>query len=612
MTSVEAMARAHGPLYCPPSGAGPFKWKQRFSIHLAYHRDPVNRLLNLVAVQAASFGILLLLAMLPPLFTKPLLHVTPFGPLTLDWPFLGSLLFTLLCNQLDAGGACFQAAVLLLWRQAAICTATAATPSTALAVSFCSIVLLNLKILKIKRHWQLEQFALGDSPLNFRESLRNPVPVLLIIFYTNLEVLLELGYRPALAADIYQGARILRSKLEKAAGSEAPSAADAPKPKATTAANTKKGKKASRSADLQAAKGEAAEASWLEAAEAAESAEASWLKAALAAEAGSAESDRAKAAASFHSAAASWLDPQYPSEALRMWLGGCFLSVVVGFKLLDVSMDQAMKAQVPQTTPELRSADFEAFHSVLSGRAGVQFICMLAPMIAQMSRGSTTGLLLMFASVVTVLTDCKHTAASDDSWRVASLALASGLMVRMLLNKKNKTMRPSLILLTLTAAMNGSDLFFDLPFLLNPDDLQAQHSAVVNNTYHMKQFIHTLVVPVIVFGLTVEYLMRVGSSERRNIWSVAGLCVVALGAPVFLLGVQPCEEQLVEWMSQLQDARAAAAQHTDALQDNMMWIGFGHLFNTISPLVCITLQLKELQAARIARLFSKSAADKNK
>ena len=317
-------------------------------------------------------------------------------------------------------------------------------------------------------------------------------------------------------------------------------------------------------------------------------------------------------ATDLHSAAASWLDPQFPTEALRMWLGGCLLSVVVGFKLLDVSMDQAMKAKVPQTTPELRSADFEAFRGALSGRAGIQFICLLAPLIAHMSRGSTTGLLLMFATVVTVLTDCRHIAASDGQWRVASLALAAGLMVRMLLNKKNKTMRPSLILLTLTAAINGSDLFFDLPFLLNPDNLQVQHGAVVNNTYHVKQFIHTLVVPVIAFGLTVEYLIRVGGS-KRNFWSIAGAWVVALGAPVFLLGVEPCEEQLVVWMAQLQDAQAAAAQHTDALKYNMLWIGFGHLFNTISPIVCITLQLKELQAARcelLARMVSKSAAVK--
>ena len=176
---------------------------------------------------------LLLLAMLSPLFTEPLLHVTPFGPLALDWPFLGSLIFTLLCNQLDAGGACFQAAILLLWRQAAICTVTAASTGTALTVSFCSIVLLGFALPVAVGHWRLEQIALDDSPLNLTESLRDPLP-LLIIFYTNLEVLLELGYRPALAAEIYQGARTLRLKLEKAARSEVPSDAAAAKAKVHT------------------------------------------------------------------------------------------------------------------------------------------------------------------------------------------------------------------------------------------------------------------------------------------------------------------------------------------------------------------------------------------
>ena len=47
MEGMKAIAKNYGLKVNETSDLGPFEWKRRMGIHLAFHRDPVNILLHI-------------------------------------------------------------------------------------------------------------------------------------------------------------------------------------------------------------------------------------------------------------------------------------------------------------------------------------------------------------------------------------------------------------------------------------------------------------------------------------------------------------------------------------------------------------------------------------
>lgn len=113
--------------------------------------------------------------------------------------------------------------------------------------------------------------------------------------------------------------------------------------------------------------------------------------------------------------------------------------------------------------------------------------------------------------------------------------------------------------LTLAWALNLSDLLFDLPALAwGLSDVRSAARGVVNNTYHVEMFIHKYYVPAIVAACALLTFVRL-ARPRRSALDVLFLFTLLLGAPVFLLGVEPHEKQLVALFKDAAQKHSAGA-----------------------------------------------------
>ena len=174
----------------PVPAAGRFGWKRRMGVHEAYHRNLANRFLHWFCIPLELWAVVKLLSLVPlvPDFQVDLalVLILVLAPIyLLTEPVIGSLMLAFL-------GAS--------WYSAHHVLPSLAWPGAFLAVGLFAVT-FGAQVLV--GHHVFEE-GRDDTEKNLREfaETKNPIPLVLVFYYHLVEIVLNVGYRPALRKDI--------------------------------------------------------------------------------------------------------------------------------------------------------------------------------------------------------------------------------------------------------------------------------------------------------------------------------------------------------------------------------------------------------------------------
>ena len=184
------------------------QWQLRMAIHLAFHRSPINIALHTVMPPFNALGILMLL--------MPFMRIdsiTLFGAsFSLAWIILLGVMLMYVCIDALAALIVVLPIVILfpliddayVWLDSNILFMTSGVMMFSLAL-WVQIV--------IGHHWA--EKGIGDEQENIEELFvsKNPIPFVLLPIYTIIDLLMMLGYRPALARKTRAITEDLHSRL---------------------------------------------------------------------------------------------------------------------------------------------------------------------------------------------------------------------------------------------------------------------------------------------------------------------------------------------------------------------------------------------------------------
>ncbi len=172
----------------PSSGA--FGWKRRMGVHEAYHQSTANRLLHWLCIPVELWAVVKLASLVPILpayhIDLALVLIVALAPVYLLTELLaGTLMVAFLAGSWYVAGLVFPETT---W-------AGALAVVVAFALTFGAQVAIGHGVFEEGRddtQKNLEEFA----------STKNPIPLVLVFYYHLVELLLLVGYRPALRRDI--------------------------------------------------------------------------------------------------------------------------------------------------------------------------------------------------------------------------------------------------------------------------------------------------------------------------------------------------------------------------------------------------------------------------
>ncbi len=187
---------------------GAFEWKKRMGIHLAFHRDPMNIFIH---------GIFSLL--------------NAWAVLLIAYPF-SAFGFQVAGVSIDMAMVTL-ALVFIIYARMEILTAVVVTAAYASTYPLCSpvmewmggstlwMVLLGIVLTFVSLAIQvfighgIAEEGIDDAIENFKELFqsKNPLYIALLPFYTYLDLMFMLGYRPKLAAYVWAFTNELRPKV---------------------------------------------------------------------------------------------------------------------------------------------------------------------------------------------------------------------------------------------------------------------------------------------------------------------------------------------------------------------------------------------------------------
>lgn len=157
-----------------------FDWVRRMGVHEAYHLSPVNRVIHWTCIPLELAALLKLLALMPG---------------SLDLVAIAGVGVVYLATDLGAGALMVGLLVVL---RALVAPLTSGTPFVDGVVAVALFVAAFVFQTRVG-HGVFEH-GIDDTAMNLAEfrRTRNPIPLVLVFYYHLWELLLALGYRPAL------------------------------------------------------------------------------------------------------------------------------------------------------------------------------------------------------------------------------------------------------------------------------------------------------------------------------------------------------------------------------------------------------------------------------
>jgi len=188
---------------------GPFEWKRRMGIHLAFHQNGTNIFLHAVFSIVNAWAVLLI--MFP--FQIPGLTIASI-PVDLAMVTLG-LVFIIYALMDFRTSVLVTAAYALTYPLCAPMMEWLGGSAWLMVALGVFLTFFALAVQVFIGHGISEK-GLDDATDNFKElfETKNPLYISVLPFYTYLDLLFMLGYRPELAKFIRQMTDELRPKLE--------------------------------------------------------------------------------------------------------------------------------------------------------------------------------------------------------------------------------------------------------------------------------------------------------------------------------------------------------------------------------------------------------------
>ena len=428
------------------------------------------------------------------------LSLLPQFVFVLDPTFVFITLYSLLCALLDAPAGGLMFLLMLLWRHAALSFVGIAELSMAAqaAIAAIAFVLVGFVIPVLVGHWHVEDYALDDSNHNLSEAVTNPVPIFALPFYTHLEFMFEMGYRPDLAEEIYSINRFVRYKQESRAANKL--AASQLVSKCRFPVGQSRPDTRTHTAVVSVI--------------------AVFLIGFLSLELSLMLEAQPRMDVELHVGLAApvagdvllWFQVTDPVLQVCYPLG--YLTLLVSSLL---SSGQRPGLSVAGLETSLLSLLGLALHCVRSSLVNeARLLHGTEPVLAVKKLGE-------LALIVAIM----------------MAALCANVFILCLL--KGLPRRPEYLLLALTVALNGTDLLFDLPAWINPN-ANTLRACLINNTYHATQFIHSFQAPTIIACLVLLSVYRLAAQRTR--YDITFALMLICGAPLFLLGVEPAEHAM--------------------------------------------------------------------
>jgi len=209
MEGMKAIAKKYGLKVNKQSDLGPFEWKRRMGIHLAFHRDPKNILLHAVFSIVNAWALLLIF------FPFQVPGVSVFS-VQVDVAMLLLCVVFMIYAMLDVGAAILVTGAYALTYPLCALVMELLQGSASLMVALGVFLTFFSLAVQVFIGHNIAEKGIDDAVENFKELFesKNPVYFILLPFYTYLDLLFLAGYKAEKAKFIWSMTDELRPKLE--------------------------------------------------------------------------------------------------------------------------------------------------------------------------------------------------------------------------------------------------------------------------------------------------------------------------------------------------------------------------------------------------------------
>jgi len=209
MEGMKAIAKKYGLKVNDASDLGPFKWKRRMGIHLAFHRDPVNIFLHAVFSIVNAWALLLIF--FP--FQVPGLSALP---MQIDFAVLLLFIVFIIYAVMDIGAAVLVTGAYALTYPLCAPVMELLQGSAGLMIALGVFLTLFSLAVQVFIGHNIAEKGIDDAMDNFKELFesKNPLYLIVLPFYTYLDLLFLVGYKAEKAKFIWSMTDELRPKLE--------------------------------------------------------------------------------------------------------------------------------------------------------------------------------------------------------------------------------------------------------------------------------------------------------------------------------------------------------------------------------------------------------------
>jgi len=209
MQGMKAIAKQYDLKVNQDSDLGPFQWKRRMGIHLAFHRDPLNIVLHAVFSIVNAWALLLIF------YPFQLSGLNLFS-VPLDMAMVILVATFIIYALMDIGAALLVTIAFALTYPLCAPVMELLQGSTGLMLALGIFLTFLALAVQVFIGHNIAEKGIDDAVDNFKELFesKNPLYITLLPFYTYLDLLFMAGYKPKTAQFIWSMTNELRPKLE--------------------------------------------------------------------------------------------------------------------------------------------------------------------------------------------------------------------------------------------------------------------------------------------------------------------------------------------------------------------------------------------------------------
>mgnify|MGYP000090622613 FL=1 len=209
MEGMKAIAKNYDLKVNESADLGAFEWKRRMGVHLAFHRDPINILLHAVFSIVNAWALLLIFFPF---------QVPGFSslPMSIDFAMLLLGVVFIIYAVLDIGAAILITGAYALTYPLCGMVMELLQGSAGLMITLGVFLTLFSLAIQVFIGHNIAEKGIDDAVENFKELFesKNPIYLILLPFYTYLDLLFMAGYKAEKAKFIWSITDELRPKLE--------------------------------------------------------------------------------------------------------------------------------------------------------------------------------------------------------------------------------------------------------------------------------------------------------------------------------------------------------------------------------------------------------------